>query len=97
MQPRLCASYIEMANLSQNYYNIILKYTLDSSLDYLHSLLWKTEKVCDTADNNFDKRFQKVIVELLVTLFLSKAANYLFLQIENWDLAFDLLKLYKCI
>lgn len=90
-------TYLETANLSQNDHNIIAEQPLDSSLDHLRGLLQKTEKSCDAADDDSDKGLQKAILELLGTLLLSEAANYLPSQTGNRDVASDLLRLRNCI
>lgn len=82
-----------MANLSQIDHNIIAEHPLNSSLDHLRSLLRKTEKSYDAADDNSDQGLQKAILELLVTLLLSEAAEYLPSQTGNRDVASDLLRL----
>lgn len=86
-----------MANLSQNDYNVIAEHPLDSSLDHLRGLLRKTEKPCDTADDDSDPGFRKAILELLATLLTLDAAKYLPSPVGNRDVAFDIIRLHQRI
>lgn len=102
LQPRPPASYLDMANLSQNDRTILVKYPLDSSPDHLREPLRKVEQDYEPgsiphndAVDTSDSGPQNAISRLLPALQGHEVAFKLRSKIGSGDIASELYTLFR--